>query len=107
MDTDTSSGIIGDQYHTVDELYSTRAALFIALMRSHASRSWKSKLHHDGSTFAGYFIAGMILPTGDISFHLENEYWRSLESIPTLEKSPRWDGYTTETVIERLLNWEQ
>jgi hypothetical protein len=62
---------ISDGYHTFGELYEHRAALFVALInRCTDIPSWISHQHHDGTMFNGYFIAGMNLPTGQISYHL-------------------------------------
>jgi hypothetical protein len=102
---------ISDGYHTFGELYDHRAALFIALMLSHPGISWFSDKHDDGSVFEGFFIAGMHLPTGQISYHMRVEPWRRLlegqvlDKIPHPQKAPRWDGHNSTDVIERLKQW--
>jgi hypothetical protein len=83
----------------------TTISLLIALMRSHKSISWKSKKHDDDSWWSGYFIVGMDLPGGDITFHLPLSHWRSLSMIKTLDKAPKFDSHTTKDVIERLLKF--
>jgi hypothetical protein len=95
-----------DGFHTFKELYDHRIALFIALMKSHPTISWCSKVHHDGSSYDGWFIAGMDLPTGQISYHLPMSDWDKLGAdFPTLDKAPEWDGHTPADVVKRLTDW--
>jgi len=94
--------VLSDGYHTFDELYEHRCLLFIALANaSPMMHPWKSKAHDDGFGYEGWFIAGMTLPTGPITYHLPDRYWDLLR-VPTLSKSPKWDGHTSQDVIERL-----
>lgn len=97
---------ISDGYHTFDELYEHRIALFVALMKSHRDISWCSKLHADGSEFDGWFIAGMDLPTGTVTYHLPNEWFSELDDIAILDHAPEWDGHTSADVVKRLSTWE-
>lgn len=101
----TSADDVTDGYHTVRELYEHRHALFIALMASNSSKSWYSFKHSDGSPcFDGYFLAGIHLPTGDISYHLP------IDKLPLIEgklhgnhiDTPTWDGHTSKDVVDRL-----
>jgi hypothetical protein len=96
-----------DGYHTFKELYDHRIALFIALMKSHPDISWRANNHEDGSMFEGWFVAGMHLPTGDISYHLPQSDWMKLDGvgIATSNKSPEWDGHTPADVVKRLMQW--
>ncbi len=102
-----------DGYHTFDELYEHRIALFIALCRQiqqfeddeYPTDIWKSKAHHDGTVWDGWFIMGINTDQGkQISYHLPMKYWDSLNDILTLDSAPIWDGHTPDDVIERLLN---
>ena len=101
-------GQISDGYHTFDELYEHRITLFIALMKSHPKISWRANNHCDGSMFDGWFIAGMHLPTGDITYHLPRKLWFSLDNfgIETRLNAPKWDGHSSEDTIRRLQEWE-
>ena len=90
-----------DEHHTIDELYSHRHALYLFLLC--VIGGWKSKLHEDGTMFDGWFISGIDLEDGPISYHLPIELW-SKAKAQELDKAPPWDGYTPEDVIERLLN---
>jgi hypothetical protein len=98
---------VSDGFHTMSELYAHRHALFIAATRLDPDRSWRSRLHHDG-TFLGetWFVAGMDLPTGAISYHLPADRWDELDHVGTLERAPEWDGHTPDDVVQRLLRWQ-
>lgn len=97
---------ITDGYHTFSELYSHRCTLFSALLKSHKDISWKSKRHSDGSSFDDWFIAGMNLPSGMITYHLPiDQFWDKLSDINELEYAPEWDGHTSNDVVKRLLAW--
>ena len=77
----------------------------IRISNSHKSISWKSKLHNDGSSFDGWFIAGMDLPTGTITYHLPiDQFWDKFD-VAEIEKAPEWDGHTSDDVVKRLINW--
>ena len=94
-----------DGYHTFKELYECRHALFVALLRSNPSISWRANNNDDGTQYEGWFVAGMHLPSGDISFHLPVSYWELLDGclIATTNCAPPFDGHNTTDVIKRLL----
>jgi hypothetical protein len=96
-----------DGCHTFDELYEHRSLLFISLMKAHPHLSWRANIHHDGTHYSDYFIAGMELPSGQITYHLKNEFWEMLDysMIATSNKAPKWDGHTSDDVIKRISNW--
>lgn len=99
-------GQISDGYHTFDELYEHRHLLYLSLIASesqHGTFAWKSKLHEDGSFYEGYFLAGLYLPYVDkyITYHLPMKYW-DLCGASTLEKAYKWDGHTSNDVLNRL-----
>lgn len=100
-------GEVSDGYHTFNELYDHINHLFIALMMSHPSISWRANCHSDGSAYRGWFIAGMFLPTGDISYHLPLKMWEMLDGvrIGTTNLAPKWDGHTPADVVKRLAEW--
>ncbi len=103
-------GNISDGYHTFNELYDHRCHLFVALMRSHPKLSWRAYENSDGSSNGDWFIAGMRLPTGDISYHLPLWMWEMLhmlDGIKTLQRAPEWDGHTSADVVKRLAAWFQ
>ena len=47
-------GEVSDGYHTFNELYEHRHALFLALMKAYPQWSWYSGKHHDGSEWQGW-----------------------------------------------------
>ena len=96
---------VSDGYHTIAELYDHRCWLFVALMLSHPDRSWRSMQHHDGTSFDGWFIAGMRLPTGAISYHLPMHLWGTLYTVYAVERAPEWDGHTSADVLARIEDW--
>lgn len=100
-------GETSDGYHTFNELYEHRSLLFINLMRSNPMISWRANNHHDGSGFDGWFVAGIHLPTGDITYHLPSEMWELLDysGIMTSNRAPEWDGHTSKDVALRLHDW--
>lgn len=111
---------ISDGYHTMDELYSHRIVLFIALCKmmiealtykSLANEKsgiivnpvWRSRLHSDGSSFQGYFILGIYKESGkQMTYHLPDDNWNDTEFAETLENAPEWDGHTSNDVLERI-----
>lgn len=105
---------VSDGYHTMDELYEHRIVLFIALCRLVRERNseggnapdweiWRSKLHNDGSNYAGWFILGIGKEIGyQMSYHLPLSKWEQTEFAETLERAPKWDGHTPADVLERL-----
>lgn len=102
-----NGGEVSDGYHTFAELYDHRCHLFIALMRSHPKISWRANVQADGEQYPNWFIAGMHLPTGDISYHLPCWMWTMLDGcrIQTTHKAPEWDGHTPKDVVDRLAQW--
>ncbi len=97
----TITGETSDGHHTFNELYEHRHALFAAFAAADPSRAWKSKKHDDGLMFDGWFIAGMSLPAGTISYHLPLRLWDLFPGLE-LETAPKWDGHTPDDVILRL-----
>ncbi len=97
------TGEIGDGYHTLNELYEHRHALFIALCRHLSAWGWRSRLHADGSMFDGWFVMGLCVNAGDqISYHLPLRLWDMTNFVRTLDRAPEWDGHTPTDVIRRL-----
>lgn len=98
-------GKISDGFHSFDELYAHRIFLFISLVKLNKQISWRSRKHDDGTSYDGWFICGMDLPSGTITYHIPDKFWNMLDTIETLEVAKKWDGHTSEDVIRRLNNW--
>jgi len=102
------SGSTSDGYHTFDELYAHRCALTSALVRALGpDMSWRSRAHHpDGDPiFEGYFIVGIDLPNGTITYHYSNKHWDEFPHARTLDHAPAWDGASPDATVSRLLAW--
>lgn len=100
------TNLISDGYHTFGELYDHRIQLFITMCNYLGTFTnkdvWKSKKHHDGTSWNGWFIAGINHEKGEqISYHLPIDRFYDLH-VPELEKAPEWDGHTSNDVLERL-----
>ena len=96
-----------DGYHTFEELYEHRHALFLALCAAKEKlgfATWRSKLHHDGTMDDGWFIAGLENESGlMITYHLPIRLWDKCGILMnTFERAPEWDGHTSMEVIERV-----
>lgn len=99
---------VSDGFHTFGELYDHRRALTAVLAGAAASAgdSWRSKAHHpdDDPMFeGGYFIVGIKLPTGTITYHYELTHWDDFAATPELEHAPKWDGAAPSATVDRLL----
>lgn len=88
-----------DGYHTFNELYEHRHALFSVICN--AFDGWKSFKHADGTMFDGWFIAGCQTEKGQITYHLPLLWWDKF-SCRAIEKAPEWDGHTPADVIDRV-----
>lgn len=102
---------VTDGYHTMDELYDHRIELFIKLAEhfiygkrdSDGKNVWRSKLHEDGSMFTGWFVMGIGKKEGEqITYHLPRDRWDETGFAETLDRAPKFDGHTSEDVLERL-----
>ena len=89
-----------DEYHTMDELYTHRNMLFLALTRI-LPGAWYSNIHHDRTQYAGWFIAGIPTQHGMITYHCPNSLL-PLAGGEMLECAPEWDGHTPDDVLNRL-----
>lgn len=98
-----NKGQISDGYHTFDELYEHRHRLFLCLLATYTGASWASRTHSDGSSYEGWFVCGMILKEGQVSYHLPERLWPEVEKLGITENpQPEYDGHTAEDVVERL-----
>lgn len=100
------TGETSDGYHTFNELYEHRHALFALLLSIAADnpksqRSWKTWRNQDGEVWEGWFIAGMNTEYGQISYHLPAQWWKLLD-IPEIERNADYDGHTSADVLQRL-----
>ena len=100
LDND-NCGDVSDGDHTFKELYHHRAILTMALFNSHPNMCWKSRQHHDGTMYDGYFIVGIDTPDGQATYHYDLSYW-SMFHVRELDRAPKFDGHTPDQAIERI-----
>ena len=113
---------VSDGYHSFNELYKHRHALFIALLSKTADRNedaWFSKLHRDGTFYPGWVIAGCYVNVPiksefddnvefdrmQIRYHLPDSYIPHLKAAGCVEldRAVEWDGSNSDDTIDRLL----
>jgi hypothetical protein len=108
VDENTSDG-----YHTFKELNDHRRALTAALAEM-VNRfvwvdqsAWRSRDHHPEDTpiYDGYFIVGIKLPTGTVTYHYADQYWDDFKNVPELDHAPKWDGAGPELSVTRLIDY--
>ena len=96
-------GHVSDGFHTFDELYLHRDLLFLNLMRLNTKEAWVSRANSDGSVIDGWFLAGLELPTGQISYHMPDDLWEVARRYSAVEhETAPWDGHTAEDTLTRL-----
>lgn len=109
MTDDTNE--LSDGYHTFKELYEHRHVLFLSLMKVLPQLSWISLRHATGEKcFNGkWFIAGITLPSGNVSYHLPMRLYGTgiATGAKELERGMEWDGRTPNDVINRLLSFAE
>lgn len=113
---------VTDSFHTMEELYTHRYHLFLALVKVYDNyvtplachvNCWKSMMHDDGTMFDDSFILGMTVtkPKFEVSeaperyhitYHLPMKYWH-LAKVVEIRRAPPYDGHTSRNVLERLL----
>lgn len=111
---------VSDGHHTIEELYEHRIRLYLALVKIYDNYitplrctvvCWKSKLHDDGTSYEGWFLLGMTCTKTnfdtttekfDIGYHIPMKYWH-LANVLEFPRAPKYDGYTPNDVLERLL----
>lgn len=101
-----SSKNISDGHHTFEELYRHRILLFCTICNLFPELSWKSKKHFDEENdpmFNDDFIAGINTNEGIASYHVKLKYWDLFE-IPEIERAPKYDFYSSDDVIKRILS---
>lgn len=106
MAGEISTKEISDGHHTFEELYRHRITLFCTLCNLLFEISWKSKKHFDEENdpmFDDCFIAGINTPKGIATYHIKLKYWEIFD-VPELERAPKYDLYSSDDVIDRILS---
>lgn len=98
-------GKTSDGYHTFDELYEHRCLLYLAFLWYHADHcgGWRSWLHHNGTSFDGWFVCGCEINGQQVTYHLPARLWDSAWWLREYDHAPvEWDGHTSNDVLDRL-----
>lgn len=108
-DLSTDKGEISDGYHTFNELYEHRTALFCLVGKwsiEHGCFFWMSDKHDDDTMFDGMFIAGIQTPEKMMTYHIDMKYRdKFLEAgAVMLVNAPVWDGHTSKDVVDILFD---
>lgn len=90
---------VTDGYHSFEELYRHRIALFFALCSTMPDKvTWREE-----PSFGDWLCVYLKLPTGQISYHVPGEYRPMLRDLYAKTLENPWDGHDGEAVITRLL----
>lgn len=92
-----SAGELSDGYHTFNELYYHRMALFSIVCNMNKEKSWKSFKHDDGTMFDDMFIVGINTPDGQYTYHYDVKYWHYF-NVQELDAAPVYDGHKPEDI---------
>ena len=97
-------GGVSDGYHTFNELYAHRVALFALVLQLLPEMAWRSEYHSDGTRFDGWFVAGLNTLQGQITYHVPMEQWNKPEwkGVITLSRGPKWGGHSSDDVLTRV-----
>lgn len=95
------TNLISDGFHTFLDLYKHRIELFIALAKSIERTSltpvWRFKDDEQ------WFLLGIGTESGkQMSYHLPISKWADTEFAYTKSIKPKWDGRTSQDVLERI-----
>lgn len=88
---------IYDQYHTMSELYFNRLIMFDIICKLFPEKSWKSKLHDDGTMFKDYFIVGVNTSEGQFTYHYHIRFW-DIFTCKEIPKAPKYDGHQPKDI---------
>ena len=91
-------GDISDGYHTFDELYSHRVALFLRMCKDTEYQVYYKMDYEE------WFCVYLELPEGQISYHVPNKFLEYVKEFAILSPDHVWDGHTGSDVINRLLS---
>lgn len=94
------NGDMSDGYHTFDELYEHRCALYVLLcLQAPEYCFWRPD-------FEGWFVLYIDIPIpgiGQISYHIPNGMFYLIENKIKQDDDHKWDGHKSKDVVNRLL----
>lgn len=93
-----------DGYHTINELYDHRCALFVLLAIT--VKDTYQVCYKIDQQSPGWFILYIESPFGQISYHIPNKMLPNvIESGVVLDQNHEWDGHTSKVALQRLTDW--
>lgn len=104
------TNLVSDGYHTFGELYEHRCLLWAMVVSTYDESigrddfecpTFKTRKNSEGEEWAGWFIAGIDTPHGQISYHLPDTMW-DLVDAPEIERNDKYDGHTSADVVKRI-----
>lgn len=107
-ETITDPGEASDGYHTFNELYDARHALFLNLCLSMRKFAFWTHKNYEGETLDGWFILGIeghsqANPKEQITFHLPCSLLPLVKgAVPEKERNTGFDGHVTAEATARL-----
>lgn len=102
-------GSVSDGYHTFDELYEHRIALYITLLRTIKAYGKQAEAPQEIAQarfirfrhYIGWFCLGAEFPgIGQVSYHLPEHLWDKCDFAE--EGTWEFDEHTSKDVVERL-----
>lgn len=101
-------GTLNDGYHSFDELYNHRHALFLALAQkmSFMNTVWVSdKLSNGEPVGEGWIIVGIHTQKGkQITYHIPDTFKNKITGFASWRaKAYEFDGHTSDDVLKRLV----
>ena len=102
------TNLVSDGYHTFGELYEHRCLLFAWVISTigvnidaYRDLLFKTRKNSEGEEWVGWFIAGINMPEGQVTYHLPMSMW-DLVHAPEIERNDRYDGHTSDDVVKRI-----
>jgi len=106
---DIPSSAVSDGYHTFPELYEHRHMLLAAVVKLMPEQCWCARKHADGSACEGWFVVGIDLAEGQVTYHLPEYWWERITALLSPRAiylyAPPYDGHTPTDVLYRLAAW--
>lgn len=107
-DPDVETWLANRRVRSLGTFYAHRNALALALIEALREQytCWKTRNHHhaDNPIYADFFLVGIELPQGLVTYHVPNELWNDCRAVERQE-APPFDGHTPEDVVVRLLQY--
>jgi hypothetical protein len=64
---------------------------------------FRTRFDDAGVEIPGWFIAGINLPVGQITYHMPDApWWEVLAWVPIIERNEQYDGHSAADVAQRL-----